>query len=80
MSGQNLFSQQIIIFFYKDIIDDDYEDECENFQFVNNVITVKTCPRGHLYSAVICDKMSHYSCPIIENFILIEPLLRGCLS
>ena len=32
MSGQNLFSQQIIIFFYKDIIDDDYEDECDDFQ------------------------------------------------
>jgi hypothetical protein len=30
MSGQ--FSQQIIIFFDKDIIDDDYEDECYDFQ------------------------------------------------
>jgi hypothetical protein len=34
MSGQNLFSQQIIIFFYKDIIDDDYENECDDFQDV----------------------------------------------
>ena len=32
MSGQNLFSQQIIIFFDKDIIDDDYEEECYDFQ------------------------------------------------
>ena len=34
MSGQNLFSQQIIIFFYKDIIDDDYENEFDDFQDV----------------------------------------------
>ena len=32
MPGQNLFSQQIIIFFDKNIIDDDYEDECYDFQ------------------------------------------------
>jgi hypothetical protein len=33
MSGQNFFSQQIIIFFHKDIDDeDDYEDECYYFQ------------------------------------------------
>jgi hypothetical protein len=30
ISGQ--FSQQIIICFDKDIIDDDYEDECYDFQ------------------------------------------------
>jgi hypothetical protein len=28
MSGQNFCSQQIRIFFHKDIDDDDYEDEC----------------------------------------------------
>ena len=33
MPGQNLFSQQIIIFFDKNIIDDDYEDECYDFQY-----------------------------------------------
>jgi hypothetical protein len=33
LSGQNFFSQQIIIFFHKDIDDeDDYEDECYYFQ------------------------------------------------
>jgi hypothetical protein len=32
MSGQIFFSQQIIIFFHKDIDDDDYEDECYDFQ------------------------------------------------
>jgi len=32
MSGQNCFSQQIIYFFHKDIDDDDYEDECYDFQ------------------------------------------------
>jgi hypothetical protein len=30
MSGQNFFSQQIRIFFHKDI--DNYEDECYDFQ------------------------------------------------
>ena len=30
MSGQKFFSQQIIIFFDKDI--DEYEDECYDFQ------------------------------------------------
>ena len=32
MSGHIFFSQQIIIFFHKDIDDDDYEDECYDFQ------------------------------------------------
>jgi hypothetical protein len=32
MPVQNLFSQQIIIFLDKNIIDDDYEDECYDFQ------------------------------------------------
>ena len=32
MPGQNLFSQQIIIFFDKNIIDDNYEDEYYDFQ------------------------------------------------
>ena len=32
MSGQIFFSQQIIIFFHKDIDDDDCEDECFDFQ------------------------------------------------
>jgi hypothetical protein len=32
MSGQNFFSQQIIIFFHKDIDDDDYKDECYDFR------------------------------------------------
>jgi hypothetical protein len=33
MSGQIFFSQQIIYFFHKDINDDDdYEDECYDFQ------------------------------------------------
>ena len=32
MSGRNYFSQQIIIFFHKDIDDDDYEVECIDFQ------------------------------------------------
>jgi hypothetical protein len=38
-----------------------------------------TCPCSHLYSAVICIKMSHFSLAVIENFIWIEPLLRGNL-
>jgi hypothetical protein len=29
---------------------------------------------------VTCIKRSHFSCPLIENFIWIEPLLRGHLS
>jgi hypothetical protein len=40
----------------------------------------QTCPYGHLYLAVICIKRSLFSCPITENFIWIEPLLRGHLS
>jgi hypothetical protein len=32
MSGLKFFSQQIIIIFDKDIDDDDYEDECYDFQ------------------------------------------------
>jgi hypothetical protein len=33
MSEHNFFSQQIIVFFHKDIDDDDdYEDECYAFQ------------------------------------------------
>ena len=32
MSGQIFFSQQIIIFFHKDIDGVDYEDECYDFQ------------------------------------------------
>ena len=38
------------------------------------VITVKP---AHV---VTCIKRSPFSCPVIENFILIEPLLRGHLS
>jgi hypothetical protein len=30
--------------------------------------------------AVTCIKRSPFSCPVIENFIYIEPLLRGHLS
>jgi len=30
--------------------------------------------------AVSCIRRSHISCPVIENFIWIEPLLRGLLS
>jgi hypothetical protein len=40
----------------------------------------KTCPCDHLYQAVTCIKRSPFSCPVIDNFIWIEPLLRGHLS
>ena len=36
--------------------------------------------KGHLYKAVSCNKRSPFSYPDIENFIWIEPLLRGHLS
>jgi hypothetical protein len=39
-----------------------------------------TCPCGHLYQAATYIKRSHFSCPVIDNFIWIEPLLRGHLS
>ena len=35
---------------------------------------------GHLYQAVTCIKRSPFSCPLIENFLWIEHLLRGHLS
>ena len=40
----------------------------------------QTWPCGHLYLAVTCIKRSPFSCPVIDNFIWIEPLLRGHLS
>jgi hypothetical protein len=40
----------------------------------------QTCRWGHLYWAVTCIKRSLFSFPVIENFIWIEPLLRGHLS
>jgi len=40
----------------------------------------QTCPCGHLYLAATCIKRSPFSCPVIDNFIWIEPLLRGHLS
>ena len=39
----------------------------------------QTCPCGHLYYAATCIKWSPFSCPIIENFMWIEPLLGGHL-
>ena len=40
----------------------------------------RTCPCGHLYYVVTCLKRSPFSCPAIEHFIWIKPLLRGHLS
>ena len=40
----------------------------------------QTCPCSHIYKVVTCIKRSHFSCPFIEDFIWIEPLLRGHLS
>ena len=40
----------------------------------------QTCLCGHLYLAVTCIKRSPFPCPVIDNFIWIEPLLRGHLS
>jgi len=37
----------------------------------------QTCSCGHIYLAVTCIKRSPFSCPVIENIIWIEPLLRG---
>ena len=40
----------------------------------------QSCPCGHLYWAVTYIKRSPFFCPVIVNFIRIEPLLRGHLS
>jgi hypothetical protein len=45
-----------------------------------NAIYSQTCPCVHLYLAVTCIKSLPFSCPVIYNFILIEPVLRGYLS
>jgi hypothetical protein len=37
-------------------------------------------PSSHLYKAVTCIKRSPFSCPVVEHFIWIDPLLRGSLS
>ena len=46
----------------------------ELFPFNNIIYTVKP---AHVVTSI---KQSHFSCPVIENFIWIEPLLRGHLS
>ena len=55
------------------------------YKFLNNLQYYKTkysqtCLYGHLYQAVTCIKRSPFSCPDIEQFISMEPLLRGHLS
>jgi hypothetical protein len=40
----------------------------------------QTCLCGHPYWAVTCIKRSPFSCPVTENFIWIEHLLRGHLA
>ena len=54
------------------------------YSILSSVICEKTdsqtCPCNHLYLAVTCIEMSPFSCPIIEYFIWIEPLLRSHLS
>jgi hypothetical protein len=45
-----------------------------------DLIYSQACLCGHLYEAVTCIRRSLFSCPVIENFIRIEPLLRGHLS
>jgi hypothetical protein len=41
MSVQNFFSQQIIIFFHKDIDDDDYEYECHEItEYLKKILEV----------------------------------------
>ena len=51
------------------------------FQHIFNIYMYsQTCPCGNLYQAVTCIERSPFSCPVIENFIWIEPLLKGHLS
>ena len=46
---------------------------------LENNYKIYTSPCSHLYIAVIDIKRSPLSCPLIQHFIWIEPLLRGHL-
>ena len=51
--------------------------------WTNNALIKETASHVSIYIQTvhaICIKWSHYSCPIINNFILIEPLFRVHLS
>ena len=57
-------------------IDIGYNNKLSGFTTVLDTIMVCKLKPVH---AVTCIKRSHFSCPVIENFISIEPLLRGHL-
>jgi len=44
------------------------------------VVYSQTCQCDYRYQAVTCIERSHFPCPVIENSILIGPLVCGHLS
>ena len=47
--------------------------------YISKIEYSQTYPCGHLYWTVTCIKRSYCSCSVIENFIWIEPRIRGHL-